>query len=273
MTEEHPKRGKFVLFFQTFAVTFAMYSAIPMPHVVWNKDNMRYTNFFFPLVGAVVGGLFLLWYRLSLLAGFTGVLFAVIATAISPLVTGCLHLDGFCDTTDSLFSSRPREEKLKIMKDPHAGTFAVIGAVLLLLLRFGALYEVYAVQSDRAVYILALTPVLARIYSGYSVARFPKARKDGLVVAFGSPSGPATGPVLIVFAGIVSLLMILVSPAPGLVTSLLVLLSFLGYKRMSMRVYGGITGDLAGFFLETAEAAGLLGLALFSGLMVTGGIL
>ena len=32
---------------------------------------------------------------------------------------------------------------------------------------------------------------------------------------------------------------------------------FFWYRRMSMKEFGGITGDLAGWFLQTAEAGGI----------------
>ena len=32
---------------------------------------------------------------------------------------------------------------------------------------------------------------------------------------------------------------------------------FFWYRRMSMKEFGGITGDLAGWFLQTAEAVGI----------------
>ena len=42
------------------------------------------------------------------------------------LVTGGIHMDGFLDTTDALSSWQPREKKLEILKDSHAGAFAII---------------------------------------------------------------------------------------------------------------------------------------------------
>ena len=42
------------------------------------------------------------------------------------LVTGGIHLDGFLDTADALSSWQPWEKKLEILKDSHAGAFAII---------------------------------------------------------------------------------------------------------------------------------------------------
>ena len=60
------------------AIAFSTYSRIPMPQVEWNKKNMRFTLFFFPLVGAAVGAAFwgadALCRLLDLGAVFTAVL-------------------------------------------------------------------------------------------------------------------------------------------------------------------------------------------------------
>ena len=45
---------------KSICVAFSMYSKIPMPRVEWNEKNMKYAMCFFPLVGAVIGGLMLL---------------------------------------------------------------------------------------------------------------------------------------------------------------------------------------------------------------------
>ncbi|MDY5985678.1 MAG: adenosylcobinamide-GDP ribazoletransferase, partial [Lachnoclostridium sp.] len=44
-------------------------------------------------------------------------------------------------------------------------------------------------------------------------------------------------------------------------------LVFWYYKKMSTRQFGGVTGDLAGYFLEISE------LAMLTGMMLTGGYL
>ena len=42
---------------ETVCVAFAMFSALPVPHVDWNERNMRYAMAAFPLIGAVIGAL------------------------------------------------------------------------------------------------------------------------------------------------------------------------------------------------------------------------
>ena len=45
-----------MLIFETIAVAFSMFSALPMPQFEWTKGNMRYALCAFPLIGAIIGG-------------------------------------------------------------------------------------------------------------------------------------------------------------------------------------------------------------------------
>ena len=41
----------------SFLIAFSMYSKIPVPQADWEKSSMEYVMCFFPLVGAVIGGI------------------------------------------------------------------------------------------------------------------------------------------------------------------------------------------------------------------------
>ena len=119
-----------------------------------------------------------------------------------------------------------------------------------LLLFFAAWCEV--LPTGRAALVLALGPVLSRSLSGLAAVTLPNARGTGLLATFTQPmdavkglgsswasgvgrphrrgyggAGPWTGTASVIGAG----------------------LSFVYYIRVR-RQFGGITGDLAGFFLQ-----------------------
>ena len=50
-----------MLVFETVAVAFGMFSALPLPQPQWNERNMRYAMCAFPLIGAVCGGVWYAW--------------------------------------------------------------------------------------------------------------------------------------------------------------------------------------------------------------------
>jgi len=64
-------------------------------------------------------------------------LYAVVLTLIPVVITGGIHLDGLLDTADALSSYQPRERRLEILKDSHAGAFAIIVCCMYFLAYFG----------------------------------------------------------------------------------------------------------------------------------------
>ena len=112
---------------RNITVAFSMFSQIPMPRVAWNDENMRYMLCAFPLIGVVIGLCLWAWTGVCILLGINTILFAAGMTLIPVAVTGGIHLDGFSDTVDALSSHAAPEKKREILKDPHAGAFAVIG--------------------------------------------------------------------------------------------------------------------------------------------------
>ena len=129
---------------RSFCIAFGMYSKIPMPKFEWNPKDMRYTMCFFPLISIPIALLILLWFYLCQWLHIHSLLFACIIAAIPVLVTGGIHLDGYCDTVDALSSRQPREKKLEILKDPHTGAFAVLFCCLYFLLYAGFATEIAA---------------------------------------------------------------------------------------------------------------------------------
>ena len=110
----------------TVIVAFSMFSAIPMPQTEWTNKSMRYALCAFPLIGAVIGALVCLWRFVCLRMEFSEWILAAGICVLPVLVTGGIHLDGFCDTADALASHQDTEKKLQILKDPHMGAFAAI---------------------------------------------------------------------------------------------------------------------------------------------------
>lgn len=122
-------------------IAFGMYSKIPVPRMEWDKESMKYVMCFFPWVGSVIGICFYLWGILSQWIPIGETLYAVILTVIPVFLTGGIHMDGFLDTTDALSSWQTKERRLEILKDSHAGAFAVIGGCLYFLLYYGFVSE------------------------------------------------------------------------------------------------------------------------------------
>ena len=243
----------------SFVIAFSTYSRIPMPRVEWDQRAMKYAICFFPLVGAAVGGCALVWVWLCGALGLTGLLPAAGLAALPLLLTGGIHMDGFCDTVDALSSHQTRERMLEILKDSHCGAFAVIFAGVWLLLYTAA---VQSVTSLREAGVLALGFVLSRALSGFALANWKGARPSGMLQAFADASHrKAVTLTMVVFLVLSAAGMVALSPLRGGAALVGAALAFLHYRHISYSRFGGITGDLAGYFVQLCELAVALALA------------
>ena len=236
-------------------IAFAMYSKLPMPQVDWNEKNMRYAFCWFPFVGLVIGIVEWAAFYLLNLCQAGGLLKGAVLTIIPLLTTGGIHLDGFMDTTDARSSYGDREKKLAILKDSHLGAFAVIGCGMYLLLSAGAWSEVDA----SGIKVLALGFVLERALSGLAAVNFKGARANGMLAAFREPAKKRTVTVILVIIAAASVVLMACFWLVGaIVCAGAALIVFIWYYHMAMKEFGGTTGDLAGWFLQSCELAMLL---------------
>lgn len=220
-----------------------------MPKVSWSRESMKYSMCFFPLIGAFIGVLSVLLYKLMIFLSFPGSIRAAVLLAVPLLVTGGIHMDGFLDTIDAIKSFRTREERLQILKDPHCGAFAVIFGVFYLVLEYAFLQ---AADAD-TIKIIAASYALSRILSGISVVRFPKAKKDGTLRSFADAADRRVYRILLMELIVMLLVLLYMDPLLGAAAMVSAMLVFLYYWFMSQQSFGGTTGDLAGYFLSLCE--------------------
>lgn len=243
---------------RSLIIAFSMYSRIPMPRCEWNEQGMKYSMCFFPLVGAVLGlcsaGVY---FGLGAL-GFGASSRALALAAVPILVTGGIHMDGYLDTVDAKSSWKDREEKLRILKDPHMGAFACIYGIVYLFLSAAFWGE----AGDGEIFSIAMGYVFSRILSALSVVTFKKAKKEGMAAASANASAGPVKWILILEGTVCVVLMAVVSLRYGLICLAAGACCFAWYRRMAYKHFGGITGDLAGYFLQICELAMLAGIVL-----------
>ena len=238
-------------------VAFAMYSKLPMPRVDWEEKALSWALCWFPLVGAVIGAALYGWMALAEFLHIGSALFAAVALLLPIAFSGGIHLDGFCDTCDALSSHQSRERKLEILKDSHTGAFAIICCGLYLLVFFGAWCEVEL--TERTAVVLALGPVLSRSLSGFFAVNMPNARGTGMLATFTGPMDRFKADLALeVWVAMSGAAIAVTSPVEGGAALVGALLVCLYYWAMSKKQFGGVTGDLAGFFLQTCELAMVL---------------
>ena len=165
-----------------------------------------------------------------------------------PLIGG-IHLDGYADTSDALSSYGDREKKLEILKDPHCGAFAVIRLCTYFLAYFCVAFCIRFSPRVGLCWTLAL--VLERGLSGLAVAAFPMAKNTGLAHTFATAADrESVQKILIVLSILLAAALIALGGGALVAAALLVLWR---YHHVAVKEFGGITGDLAGWFLQKAE--------------------
>ena len=195
----------------------------------------------FPLVGLIVGVLLALC--LSLGARISPWLGALFAIACWIWVTGSLHLDGLADLTDALGGAhRAPEHLLRIMHDPHIGSFGTIALWLVLSAKLVLL--MLLVQVPNSVWGLLLIPAWARLGSVIWARTLP-ALGSGLGKHFGHLTRAWTWLAWIPLLGALSWF-----ANPCLLGAPLIL--FAWWLFLKYRV-GGMSGDCLGAGIEISE--------------------
>lgn len=245
-------------------IAFSMYSKIRVPMKEWEDSSMRYAICFFPMIGGVIGGIFYLSFQIGHLLSLGDSLIAAFLTAIPILISGGIHMDGYCDTMDAISSYQPKERRLEILKDPHSGAFAIIRSGVYFLLYFG-MVSALTVESCM---IISIFFVVSRAFSGLAVVRFKTAKQNGLVATFQQAAHKRKVTISMLIYLVVAVIgMLLVSPVLATAGILAALYCFYRYKKLAYQLFGGTTGDLAGFFLVRCELMAGLAVVITEGVV------
>lgn len=240
-----------VKWWYAFWMCWGMFCAIPCPVKIWDEKARPRMLSCFPLLGLVVGGL---WRLLTFLPA--GGARAFLLTAAPFLLTGCIHLDGFMDCCDAIFSRRDLEKRQQILKDSHVGSFAVIGMTLLALCSFALWLD----SGEVSPVPLALLPVAVRSAAAIAVTCMKPMGHSQYAGVFDKQERWNTLCLPVVCLLLSCSLALVwgwqgIAPAAGAV----------GYGLAvwyASRQLGGMSGDVSGFALTLGELCGAAALAL-----------
>ncbi len=234
----------------SFLISFAMFSKIPVPRADWEKENMKYMICFFPGVGVVIGLLICGYAKVCSSADFGSLMRSAGFVLIPLLVTGGIHMDGFLDTVDALSSWQPKERKLEILKDSRAGAFAVIMGCAYFILALG----VWSEMEEQALPVLGCGYVLSRALSGMALATFPCANKKGSLGMFADAAQKRIlKTVLVLWMLACALWSFRWDWRYALILFGASFAVYGYYYHTAVKEFGGTTGDIAGFFVQICE--------------------
>ena len=215
---------------------------LPVPAARSAPDLSR-AAFFFPLVGALVGGIAAATRALAdqALPPLPATLLAVTAALI---VTGALHEDGLADVADALGAHTTRERRLEILKDPRVGAFGALA----LIVAVGLITTTIAtLDTEDAVKALVISHTLSR-WAILPVSIALKPAKPGGSGSLLRVSTPSLIAATVIAAAIVTPL----QGAPALIAAAL---ATAVSGLVLHTTLGGITGDGYGATAKLAELA------------------
>ena len=222
-------------------LAFQFLTRLPTPKIqnVEASDLAR-SSLYFPLIGLVIGAILagLMWTCLP-----RGPWLAAIVVVIGwAWITGALHLDGLGDVADALGAAHGKPERLlEVLKDPHAGNFAVVAITLQVMAKLVLLAHLTVPDS---LAVLVMIPAWARwgplVWRGMLPALRPGLGQDF------TQSQSLTGTIFWAAALSIACLFL----APKLLGALLIIPAIGLYWRWRL---GGITGDCLGASVEISE--------------------
>ncbi len=224
-------------------LAFSTLTCFPIPTGKATPAQLRTSVIFYPIVGALLGGLLALFGKIPLPSDLQ----AILALGAWVFLTLAFHLDGLGDCLDGWFGGHSPKERRRIMKDPTLGVYAVTGIVLTLLLKYVLLGHLFT-QAGAWRWLIAI-PAFAR----YSVVlacwiTSPKAGEKGLgSQVLGIPTSSFVFSSLLTFP----LVFLLGWPFAWLI-GLSLLVSF-SITTLSKDRIGGLTGDGMGAMIEISE--------------------
>ena len=251
-------------YFKGFLMAISMFTVIPLPRYQWDDEGGKNIMKFYPVIGLIVG---VIWYGVFRILNLLGasIMVTTAVTLITPFIlTGMLHLDGYMDVCDALLSRRNKEEKLRILKDPHTGAFAVISVVMLFIVNFSGLYTVISnsiqgnsVNNNTSAIGLILIPIISRSLMGYLLLS-KESMKGSSLAFFKQGTGKVDRVILLSCLTLSSIILVFIFGLYGLIISLAMILISTFLVNKAAKEFDGMSGDSAGYGLVIAETVGVL---------------
>ena len=248
------------LFYQ-LAAAITFFTRIPLWRIIdIPGESFRKIIGFWPLTGWITGGITACaWYGFSLI--FTPTIAIMLAITVRILLTGGFHEDGLGDFFDGFGGGKTKEDILRIMKDSHVGSYALIGMIIYFLLLVNTLI---AIPHKMVFQVILVADPLSKLLTAGMMNVLSYARTE-------SESKSKTlyeklTPTRLVFACIFGLLPLLLLSNYSLWLSifipiaLVIIIFFLTKKKI-----GGYTGDVCGATALLCELGFYLGVYILAG--------
>lgn len=237
-------------------MAISMFTVIPLPKYEWDDKSAKHMMKLYPVIGLIVGTL---WYVAFLILNKLNIslmLTSALLMAVPFILTGFLHLDGFMDVCDALLSRRPKDEKLRILKDSTVGAFSVISLAILFIIEFAAINTLLIEEKNPL--FLILIPIISRSLVGYFLLTRDTISESYLGNLFKQGTGSLDKAILIGIYLATFILCYIISDLESLIIPVIMWITSYVLVNKSKKELGGINGDVAGYMLVVSECIGLI---------------
>lgn len=215
--------------------------------------------YLYPVLGAFLGGLVgIVGVGLSYLPGFVG---ASLTILVYYSLCGIIHTDGLADLADGLAAGGSPKKRTAIMKDEKTGAAGLVAMMVVNLLLFSGLTELFATgQLWRIFFVILVAEVLSK-ETMLSLLFLGESAHEGLGSTFMEKTSVGDFLLGTGFTGLA--LAWLGEPSAFLVMGLVVLVAPL-FVWLGRTVAGGISGDVIGAGGEFVRPLAIVSLVLLS---------
>ena len=240
---------------QAFWLALGFLTRIPMlVRIDYSPGLMKDSSAYFPLIGLLLGGLYLALFAL-LAPYWPQPVCVILVLGFHLWITGAFHEDGWADSVDALGGGYTIEDRLTIMKDSRIGTYGSLALILAL-----ALKAVLIPAVEPLWLAWLLPPVVARLTPLWLMASL-----DYVTHIDHSRSKPVAdgfnrGRLWVATLATLVPVGLWLGPRIAVLSLLAVALTGLLWGWTSRRALGGYTGDVLGASVVLTELVLLLAL-------------
>jgi len=229
-----------------FFSALMFYTRLPVPsNAPHSSGALSSSRKYLPLIGIIVGAIAVATFLISqlYLSMPISIALSMVATI---LATGAFHEDGFADSCDGLGGGWKSDQVLHIMKDSRVGTYAVVGLLSLLGIKFLALLELASASITVLVFCYITAHAFSRLCSSFVIDTYEYVQDHG-----SSQDKHAT----LIIGAMPILILAFVAFVPTVIAILVSTIVASIFANYSERRIGGYTGDILGAIQQLSEVS------------------
>jgi adenosylcobinamide-GDP ribazoletransferase len=232
-----------------FFTALGYFTRVPVPRWVgFEREYLNAAARYFPLIGAMVGGVAALVYLVAMRVFPAGVS-VLLSMAATLVLTGAFHEDGLADCIDAFGGGYTREDVLRIMHDSRIGAFGAIALVMALALKWQTLS---ALPQTYVAWLMVAAHAASRTFAISYLVTLDYVRAEGKAKPVAQRMSLSSFVIAMIF-GLPWLFVFDWKLACATLIVLAVLRFLIG--RYFVKRIGGYTGDCLGFSQQVFEIA------------------